>query len=148
MKPVVSVLNAWSCVVISAFAIVILSILGSLYKSEHHGFVGSESDPEDGGAVAASIFTAVVIYAVSLSHHHPAHQVLWSGCADTLSSAVFLRFLCLPGLPAHEKPPGRCYIAKLDNFLYIPRKKTWNSPFDLCPSYETKGYVKCLWGRS
>ncbi|RHZ71695.1 hypothetical protein CDV55_108100 [Aspergillus turcosus] len=63
MKPVVSVLNAWSCVVISAFAIVILSVLGSLYKSEHHGFVGSETDPEDGGAVAASIFTAVIIYA-------------------------------------------------------------------------------------
>jgi hypothetical protein len=90
----------------------------------------------------------VVIYAVSLSHHHPAHQVLWSGCADTLSLAVFLCFLCLPGLPAHEKPPGRCYIAKLDNLLYISRKKAWNSPFDLCPSYKTKGYVKCLCGRS
>ncbi|KAK9642008.1 hypothetical protein HCH54_007455 [Aspergillus fumigatus] len=99
MKPVVSVLNAWSCVVISAFAIVILSVLGSLYKSEHHGFVGSENDPEDGGAVAASIFTAVVIYA-------------------------------------------------LDNLLYIPLKKTWNSPFDLCPSYETNGYVKCIRGHS
>ncbi|KAJ0420899.1 hypothetical protein BJY00DRAFT_312572 [Aspergillus carlsbadensis] len=32
MKPVVSVLNAWSCVVISLFAIVILSVLGSLFK--------------------------------------------------------------------------------------------------------------------
>ncbi|EAW12525.1 uncharacterized protein ACLA_009480 [Aspergillus clavatus NRRL 1] len=63
MKPVVSVLNAWSCVVISLFAIVILSVLGSLYQREHHGFTGSEDEPEDGAAVAASIFTAVIIYA-------------------------------------------------------------------------------------
>ncbi|KAE8355528.1 hypothetical protein BDV28DRAFT_146087 [Aspergillus coremiiformis] len=63
MKPVVSVLNAWSCAIISLFAIVILSVLGSLYKSEHHGFTGSEGEPEDGGVVAASIFTAVFVYA-------------------------------------------------------------------------------------
>ncbi|KAL4928716.1 uncharacterized protein BDV17DRAFT_263353 [Aspergillus undulatus] len=63
MKPVVSVMNAWSCVVISLFAIVILSVLGSLFKAEHHGFTGSEGEPEDGGAVAASIFTAVIVYA-------------------------------------------------------------------------------------
>ncbi|KAL5342980.1 hypothetical protein BJX70DRAFT_355331, partial [Aspergillus crustosus] len=63
MKPVVSLLNAWSCVVISLFAIVILSVLGSLFKSEHHGLTGSEGEPEDGGAVAASIFTAVIVYA-------------------------------------------------------------------------------------
>ncbi|KKK16200.1 hypothetical protein AOCH_003397, partial [Aspergillus ochraceoroseus] len=62
MKPVVSVLNAWSCVVISLFAIVILSVLASLYKNEHHGFTGSEGEPEDGGAVAASLFTAVIVY--------------------------------------------------------------------------------------
>ncbi|BCS03947.1 hypothetical protein CBS63078_5977 [Aspergillus niger] len=62
MKPVVSALNAWSCVVISVFAIVILSVLGSLYKSEHPGFTGSEGEPEDGAAVAASIFTAVLVY--------------------------------------------------------------------------------------
>ncbi|PYH33874.1 uncharacterized protein BO87DRAFT_377123 [Aspergillus neoniger CBS 115656] len=62
MKPVVSALNAWSCVVISVFAIIILSVLGSLYKSEHPGFTGSEGEPEDGAAVAASIFTAVLVY--------------------------------------------------------------------------------------
>lgn len=48
--------------VISVFAIVILSVLGSLYKSEHPGFTGSEGEPEDGAAVAASIFTAVLVY--------------------------------------------------------------------------------------
>ncbi|KAJ9196350.1 hypothetical protein DTO166G4_543 [Paecilomyces variotii] len=63
MKPVVSALNAWSCVVISLFAIVILSVLGSLYGKNHHSFTGSENDPEDGPAVAASIFTAVIVYA-------------------------------------------------------------------------------------
>ncbi|KAI9924409.1 hypothetical protein ASPWEDRAFT_100898 [Aspergillus wentii DTO 134E9] len=63
MKPVVSAMNAWSCVVISLFAIVILSVLGSLFQSNHHGFTGSEGEPEDGPAVAASVFTAVVVYA-------------------------------------------------------------------------------------
>ncbi|KAH8702577.1 hypothetical protein BGW36DRAFT_289653 [Talaromyces proteolyticus] len=63
MKPVVSALNAWSCVVISFFAIIILSILGSLFKSNHHSFTGSEGSPEDGAAVAGSIFTAVIVYA-------------------------------------------------------------------------------------
>ncbi|RDW78796.1 uncharacterized protein DSM5745_05648 [Aspergillus mulundensis] len=66
MKPVVSVMNAWACVVISLFGIVILSVLGSLFKSEHHGFTGSDGEPEDGGAVAASIFTAVIVYAMGL----------------------------------------------------------------------------------
>ncbi|CAI7645923.1 unnamed protein product [Penicillium pancosmium] len=63
MKPVVSALNAWSCVVISLFAIVILSVLGSLFGSNNHAYTGSEGEPEDGVAVAASIYTAVIIYA-------------------------------------------------------------------------------------
>ncbi|KAJ5955356.1 hypothetical protein N7501_009635 [Penicillium viridicatum] len=63
MKPVVSALNAWSCVVISAFAIIILSVLGSLYNSNNHAYTGSKEEPEDGPAVAASIYTAVIVYA-------------------------------------------------------------------------------------
>ncbi|PYH86576.1 hypothetical protein BO82DRAFT_397742 [Aspergillus uvarum CBS 121591] len=93
MKPVVSLLNAWSCVVISLFAIVILSVLGSLFQvwhlislpttkpqplhtplketaptnpghkqREHHSFTGGEEEPENGAAVAASIYTAVLVY--------------------------------------------------------------------------------------
>ncbi|KXG50204.1 uncharacterized protein PGRI_061710 [Penicillium griseofulvum] len=64
MKPVVSALNAWSCVVISVFAIVILSVLGSLYSSNNHAYTGSEDGPENGPAIAASIYTAVIVYAV------------------------------------------------------------------------------------
>ncbi|CAG8180192.1 unnamed protein product [Penicillium nalgiovense] len=64
MKPVVSALNAWSCVIISVFAIIILSVLGSLYNSNNHAYTGSEGEPEDGPAVAASIYTAVIVYAV------------------------------------------------------------------------------------
>ncbi|KAJ5619411.1 hypothetical protein N7510_003395 [Penicillium lagena] len=100
MKPIVSALNAWSCVVISLFAIVILSVLGSLYnvrlparppfapaltqrlaipppnissqlanprsilceQSNNHAYTGAEGEPEDGTAVAASIYTAVFVY--------------------------------------------------------------------------------------
>ncbi|CAD0042544.1 unnamed protein product [Aureobasidium pullulans] len=62
MKPVVSAFNAWTCVVISVFAIVILSIIGALFKTNNHSLMGSEEDPEDGAAVAASVFGAVAIY--------------------------------------------------------------------------------------
>ncbi|KAK7752087.1 hypothetical protein SLS62_006053 [Diatrype stigma] len=64
MKPIVGAMQAWSCVVISVFAIVILSILGGLFRTKHHEFVGGIEDPEDGPAVAGTIFTAVIVYAV------------------------------------------------------------------------------------
>jgi len=63
MKPVVSAFNAWSCTVLSVFAIVILSIIGSLFARNHHMVMGMEEDPEDNAAVAASVFIAVVVYA-------------------------------------------------------------------------------------
>jgi ribonuclease kappa len=50
--------------VISVFGIVILSIIGGLYKSGHEEFVGGVDDPTDGKAVAGTIFTAVIVYAV------------------------------------------------------------------------------------
>lgn len=55
-------MNAWTCVVVSCFAIVILSILGSLFKSGNHVVMGSEESPKDGGAVAGAVFGAVFIY--------------------------------------------------------------------------------------
>ncbi|KAK6008721.1 hypothetical protein QM012_000624 [Aureobasidium pullulans] len=66
MKPVVSAFNAWTCVVISIFAIVILSVIGALFKSNNHSMMGSEEDPADGAAVAASVFGAVAIYGAFL----------------------------------------------------------------------------------
>ncbi|KAF2200863.1 hypothetical protein GQ43DRAFT_441155 [Delitschia confertaspora ATCC 74209] len=63
MKPVVSAMNAWTCIVVSAFAIVILSVIGALFKSNNHSMMGSKEDPENGAAVAGAVFGAVVIYA-------------------------------------------------------------------------------------
>ncbi|KLU87587.1 hypothetical protein MAPG_06584 [Magnaporthiopsis poae ATCC 64411] len=63
MKPLVSAVQAWSCVVISVFAIIILSVLGLLFNSNHHELVGGGDDPENGPAVASTIFVAVLIYA-------------------------------------------------------------------------------------
>ena len=63
MKPLVSAVQAWSCVVISVFAIIILSVLGLLFNSNHHELVGGRDDPENGPAVASTIFVAVLIYA-------------------------------------------------------------------------------------
>jgi len=66
MKPVVSAFNAWSCTVISIFAVIILSVLGSLFARNHHVVMGMEEDPDEGtnAAVASSIFIAVAVYAV------------------------------------------------------------------------------------
>ncbi|KAK0618317.1 hypothetical protein B0T17DRAFT_495276 [Bombardia bombarda] len=63
MKPLVGAMQAWSCFVISIFAIIILSILGVLYRKNHPELVGGEEDPENGPEVAATIFIAVIIYA-------------------------------------------------------------------------------------
>ncbi|KAF5544063.1 hypothetical protein FMEXI_6699 [Fusarium mexicanum] len=64
MKPVVSAFNAWSCTVLSVFAIVILSALAGLYRSNHEEFTGGVNDPEDGKAVSDTIFIAVLVYVV------------------------------------------------------------------------------------
>ncbi|KAF2766762.1 hypothetical protein EJ03DRAFT_344917 [Teratosphaeria nubilosa] len=66
MKPVVSAFNAWTCIVISVFAIVILSAIGSMFANGHHSMMGSDEDPEDGGKVAAAVFGAVGVYGVFL----------------------------------------------------------------------------------
>ncbi|KAF9694923.1 hypothetical protein EKO04_007045 [Ascochyta lentis] len=62
VKPVVSAMNAWTCIVLSVFAIVILSTIGALFKSGSHTMLGGEEDPEDGNAVAGAVFGAVFIY--------------------------------------------------------------------------------------
>ncbi|RKF77275.1 Uncharacterized protein GcM1_221067 [Golovinomyces cichoracearum] len=55
MKPVV---------IISVFAIVILSVICALFKSNHHSMMGSINDPPDGAAIAGTVFSAVIVYAV------------------------------------------------------------------------------------
>ncbi|CAR65226.1 uncharacterized protein KLLA0_B10769g [Kluyveromyces lactis] len=64
MRPVVSPGKAWFCTVLSAFGVVILSVIGHLFKTNHESFVGSINDPENGPAVAHTIFLAVGVYAV------------------------------------------------------------------------------------
>ncbi|TKA70454.1 hypothetical protein B0A55_10466 [Friedmanniomyces simplex] len=66
MKPLVSAFNAWTCIAISLFAIVILSVIGSMFANGHHSLMGSDEDPEDGGKVAAAVFGAVGVYGVFL----------------------------------------------------------------------------------
>ncbi|RPB26828.1 hypothetical protein L211DRAFT_780988, partial [Terfezia boudieri ATCC MYA-4762] len=58
--------NAWLCTVTSIFAIVILSVIGFLFRTGHESMMGSINDPEDGKAVANMIFSAVVLYIVTL----------------------------------------------------------------------------------
>jgi hypothetical protein len=52
---------------------VILSAVGLLYRSKHEEFVGGEEDvdPQDSGEVAATIFIAVLVYAVRLPLSSP-----------------------------------------------------------------------------
>ncbi|RLV93400.1 hypothetical protein JA1_002553 [Spathaspora sp. JA1] len=62
MKPVVSTFQAYCCTILSAFAIVILSVIGYLFKTNNESFMGSINDPEDGQAVASTVFGAVFVY--------------------------------------------------------------------------------------
>ncbi|KAK1076605.1 hypothetical protein LTR33_008797 [Friedmanniomyces endolithicus] len=65
MKPLVSAFNAWTCITISLFAIVILSVIGSMFAHGNHSMMGSDEDPQDGGKVAVAVFGAVGVYGVS-----------------------------------------------------------------------------------
>lgn len=49
----------------SCFAIVILTVIGVLFQTNHHSMMGSIDDPENGPAVAVTVFSAVAVYAVS-----------------------------------------------------------------------------------
>jgi hypothetical protein len=85
-------------IVISVFAIVILSTIGALFQTSHHSLTGSTEDPPNGPAVAATVFTAVLVYAVrSLVYY-----MLGVGI-DTLTLIIgvpcLLRFTSIPPLP-------------------------------------------------
>lgn len=62
MKAVVSLGNAYFCTVLLAFGIVILLVIGYLFKIGHELMMGLINDPEDGAAVAKTVFTAVLVY--------------------------------------------------------------------------------------
>ena len=62
---------ATNSVVISIFAIIILSTIGSMFASGHHIVMGSSEDPKDGKGVAAAVFGAVVVYGVRSSPGKP-----------------------------------------------------------------------------
>ena len=64
MKPVVSSGKAYFCTILSIFGIVILSVIGYLFKVGHESMMGSINDPENGEEVANTVFGAVIVYLV------------------------------------------------------------------------------------
>ncbi|QOU20461.1 hypothetical protein BRETT_005119 [Brettanomyces bruxellensis] len=50
MKPAVTAGKAWFCTVLSAFGVLILSVIGALFYTNNEALVGSIDDPEDGKA--------------------------------------------------------------------------------------------------
>jgi hypothetical protein len=48
--------------VLSAFGIIILSFIAHLFNINHESMVGSINDPEDGKAVAKTVWGAVLVY--------------------------------------------------------------------------------------
>ncbi|CAL9734512.1 V-type proton ATPase subunit f [Monosporozyma servazzii] len=62
MKPVVSAGKAWFCTILSAFGVVILSVVAHLFNINHEGFVGSITQPEDGPAVGHTVSLAALVY--------------------------------------------------------------------------------------
>lgn len=90
-------------IVISVFAIVILSTIGGMFASGHHSMMGSEEDPKDGGKVAAAVFGAVVVYAVS----KPIKMKLGLGYANSWEiRSVLTTSRDAPDLPPLLRLPG------------------------------------------
>jgi len=69
-------------IVLSVFAIVILSVIGALFKSNHHSMMGSTEDPKDGPAVAATVFSAVIVYVVRTFLHYLHSPLAFTHCID------------------------------------------------------------------
>ncbi|KAG5958624.1 hypothetical protein E4U57_001222 [Claviceps arundinis] len=121
MKPIISAMHAWSCTVISVFAIVILSVLAVLYRSGHEELVGGINDPspEQGKAVAGTIFTAVLVYASPAPTAfcaHPIHHPEFASSADLDDRIGPPRDRCknqtsglekTPCMSSSEQPHGR-----------------------------------------
>lgn len=80
--------------VISVFAIIILSILGGLYRSDHEEFMGGRDDPKDGKVVAGTIFTAVIVYAV----RRRTNRLLLPQKTSADAMQAFLVFCSLQGM--------------------------------------------------
>jgi len=64
MKPVVGAVQAWAWIVMSVFAVVILTTIGILFQTSNHSVMSGVGDPEDGPVVARTVFGAVIVYAV------------------------------------------------------------------------------------
>jgi hypothetical protein len=87
--------------VISVFAIVILSVIGSLFKSNHHSMMGSTDDPKDGPAVAATVFSAVIVYVVRFFQSH-LNGLPVAFIYSRLSASIRLILHCHCGRHANE----------------------------------------------
>ena len=68
-------MKAWFCTILSAFGVIILSVIAHLFDINHEVFTGSINDPEDGPAYVLSFVTflssRVIIrtYCLSLDLH-------------------------------------------------------------------------------
>lgn len=85
---------------------IILSIIAGLYRSGHEEFTGGVDDPEDGKAVASTIFTAVLVYAVRALTPRSSQFRL----ASNLYLQAFFVFCGLQGL-LHARESRRGAIA-------------------------------------
>jgi len=66
MKPLVSALQAYHFIVVSLFAVVILTVCGIGFKYRWESFAGGVTDPEDTDAAATTLFISVGVFAVML----------------------------------------------------------------------------------
>jgi hypothetical protein len=112
-------------IVISVFAIVILSVIGALFKSNHHSMTGSTDDPKNPAAVAATVFSAVIVYVVCFSlpvsltpqSHFPIPTALFMSPPTPIKFAKMLmkpliglsRRLRFPSLPPLSRQSKRCH---------------------------------------
>ncbi|RMY25042.1 hypothetical protein D0867_00987 [Hortaea werneckii] len=104
MKPSCArrILTQHPSIVISVFAIVILSAIGSMFAKGHHTMMGSEEDPKDGGKVAAAVFGAVAVYGVRDKEYPEKIRETGNRIKWLTQQTGFPRVLRTPGLTAQE----------------------------------------------
>lgn len=111
-------------IVVSVFAIIILSVLGALFNANHHSLMDGTEDPASGPVVAGTAFGAVGVYGVralllssicSLSRSLPYCGVASTGelrgCATNANTYQFFLVFCGMQAWLHARERRRGAIA-------------------------------------
>ncbi|EJU06082.1 hypothetical protein DACRYDRAFT_112861 [Dacryopinax primogenitus] len=62
-QPMFSIPSAGMCTVVSLFGTIVLAVFAFMFDNNYEAVMGSKKDPEDGHAVARTLYISALVYA-------------------------------------------------------------------------------------